>query len=690
MKIWKIITCFVLIASMLATSMVPISAARATYYLSDLKLAEADTEEGAKKLLTDAGYTILDKNLNPDGDKAVYLGYKKSTNVDDAITDIRVMNMNGGFNVSDYETLKKDAIQDYKKIIDNYRIAAMEFAENYKIGKKEALLAYRQLNYYYVEKDGNKIGMGDYMLNFPEKNDDFADILFKGNPTVLDNIRNLLAMGVSDGGALIDRIKESVNDQDVYTKKEYYESAKELTLKTQQLKKLLTDAISEIEEIMADTTMTQEEKDAALKGPRYTATLMGAFDVILAQIPQGEGSNYSELFDKKTITDYSLLYPFVDAMTPGQLAMAVSGQLHSVLVYNSITMTDEELDTKLDEIEASYDPVSVYFGTDMSLLEGAVGVTSDALREEAATGRGWVSCLLGDGIEGAVGSLVLGFGGFVITYISMDMLFEQIELVGKASTNGSGPAIGFDETYILDESMDSIDDIADAASTQANTTTAASTPATASTATIVLSSLGIVLGLAIIGLCAYNILTIMSKYNVEYTTIPSNMVDTVETVNGNRYVNYTVVNSLYQDGDKTAEKPGDTNGYDGDQWNAIYFTKSYEAGKCMTATGYFIDSASNFGKYSPVALFGSTNCYNLNAHNGNGNSDAIYIAFANSNKKKTAETEVPTVVGSIFSYGAVAISGVVGLIAGMGLMAVVKRKKSDGGNADPEQAESEA
>ena len=147
MKIWKIITCFVLIASMLATSMVPISAARATYYLSDLKLAEADTEEGAKKLLTDAGYTILDKNLNPDGDKAVYLGYKKSTNVDDAITDIRVMNMNGGFEVSDYETLKKDAIQDYKKTIDNYRIAATEFAENYKNETREALYAYRQLNY---------------------------------------------------------------------------------------------------------------------------------------------------------------------------------------------------------------------------------------------------------------------------------------------------------------------------------------------------------------------------------------------------------------------------------------------------------------------------------------------------------------------------------------------------------------
>ena len=140
MKFLKVITCLVLVVSMMLTAVMPMAAARATYYLSDIKLAEADTEEEAKNLLTGAGYTVLDKTRNPDGDKAVYLGFKKSTNVDDAITDIRVMNMNGGFNVTDYETLKNDALQEYGKTIDHFRIAAKEFAENYKAGKKEALL----------------------------------------------------------------------------------------------------------------------------------------------------------------------------------------------------------------------------------------------------------------------------------------------------------------------------------------------------------------------------------------------------------------------------------------------------------------------------------------------------------------------------------------------------------------------
>ena len=104
-----------------------------------------------------------------------------------------------------------------------------------------------------------------------------------------------------------------------------------------------------------------------------------------------------------------------------------------------------------------------------------------------------------------------------------------------------------------------------------------------------------------IALSIYSIVQIVDKYNPKYTKIPSNMVDTVETDNGNRFINYTVVNLLYKDGDKTAEKAGDTNGYSGKQWNAVYYTKSFEAGKCMTATGYFIDSAENFGKYTPVA-----------------------------------------------------------------------------------------
>jgi hypothetical protein len=272
-------------------------------------------------------------------------------------------------------------------------------------------------------------------------------------------------------------------------------------------------------------------------------------------------------------------------------------------------------------------------------------------------------------------SALVGAGGSTLLYFSGQYLLNAVQ------SSAGGPvlpeAISLKERALnlLDDSMDS-SVIDPTPATNVNSSASSAASSGSSVAGVVFSSFGLVLGLAMVWFSATSILMIIDKYNVKYTAIPTNMVDTVETVNGNRYVNYQVVNSLYMDGDKKVEKPGDTNGYDGEQWNAIYYTKSYEAGKCMTANAYVIDSESNFGKYTPVAKFGSKNCYDLNSFNDNENGDQIYIAFGNSNNKKTAATSVPTVIGSIFSNGgAIAISGVAGLGIGMALMAVVKRKK---------------
>ena len=682
MKFLKVLISMILVATMCVTMMMPASAGRATYYLSDLKMAEAKTADEAKKLLKDAGFTVLDKNLNPGGDKAVYLGYKKSTNVDDAITDVKVMNMNGGFNVSDYDSIVEDALEEYGKEVNSLRIAAKEFAENYKAGKKEALNAYRQLNYYYIEVNGKKVNMGDYMLNFPATNEGFADILLKGNTNILDNIRILLSMGVADGGNLIERIKTATTDESVFEKVQYFDAAKEIAGKIQQLKKMLDEARIEIEEINADTEMTQEEKELALVMPEYIVTLLLSFDLILKSIPCGD-TNYSEYFETTEKVDYKLLYPFVDAMTPGQRAMATAGQIHSVLVYNAVEMSDEEFEAELAELEENLEPLSVYLGTDMNLLEGAVGVTSDALREEAATGNQWFACFTGNMAGDITISSLFGAGGVALAGVSIHFLLKQYNISQAVMTQADKFALEGLENAIKVKDFNL--NFGTLSQEQYNIQMKAveksmreiNTKYTVSTSTVVLSSIGVAVGLAMIAFSIYSIVQIVDKYNPKYTKIPSNMVDTVETANGNRFINYIVVNSLYNDGDKTAEKPGDTNAYDGKQWNAIYYTKSYEAGKCMTATGYFLDSADSFGKYTPVAKFGANNCYDLNSFNDNGNSDKIFVAFGNSNNKKTAETSVPTVVGSIFGYGAIAISGVTGLGLGMCIMSLIKRKKEN-------------
>ena len=681
MKFLKVLISMILVATMCVTMMMPASAGRVTYYLSDLKMAEADTEEEAKNILSSNGYIVLDKNLNPGGDKAVYLGYMKSTNVDDAITDIRVMNMNGGFNISDYESIVEDALQEYKKEVDNIRIAANEFAENYKAGKKEAQLAYRQLNYYYVEIDKKQVNMGDYMLDFPATNEGFADILLKGNTHILDNIRILLSMGVADGGDLIERIKTYTADESVYGKKQYYEDAKEMATKIQQLKKMLDDAYAEIDEINADPDMTEEQKEAALIFPEYIASLLVGFDHVLKSIPYGD-SNYSEYFETTTDIDYAVLYPFVEAMTAGQRAMAVSGQLHSVLVYNAVEMTDEELDEKLKENEKDLKPLSVYLGTDMNAFNGALAVTSDAIREEAATGNSWFACFTGNQAADITISSLFGVGGVALAGVSIHFLKKAIDATKLTQheeylIGAHEGAIAYNKDMLKHLSGEQAKIYTDKTNECLAKIDKINASHKLSISSVVFSSIGIAVGLTMIGLSIYSIVQIVDKYNPKYTKIPSNMIDTVSTSNGNRFINYTVVKSLYTKDGKTYSKPGDTNAYGGNQWNAIYYTKNYEAGKCMTATGYFLDSADNFGKYTPVAKFGAKNCYDLNSFNRNDSTENIFIAFGNSNNKKTAETSVPTVVGSIFAYGGIAISGVAGMGLGMCIMSLIKRKKEN-------------
>ena len=91
-------------------------------YISEVKVGMGETSEQASKELIDEGYTILadDKgsyaDLNKDAgtghiakegpnQKIVYLGYKTTDDASDAITDLAVMNMHGGYDFEDYNKL---------------------------------------------------------------------------------------------------------------------------------------------------------------------------------------------------------------------------------------------------------------------------------------------------------------------------------------------------------------------------------------------------------------------------------------------------------------------------------------------------------------------------------------------------------------------------------------------------------
>ena len=123
-------------------------------YISEVKLFIGDYAAAAAEgytLLKD-GDTPVDLNrdagggLGSKGEKAVYLGYKTTKNRGDAITDMALMNMKGGYRTRDYEALMNAQMNEQIiPLVDSFLAAIEEYRENYasdnELNQKRAFLA---------------------------------------------------------------------------------------------------------------------------------------------------------------------------------------------------------------------------------------------------------------------------------------------------------------------------------------------------------------------------------------------------------------------------------------------------------------------------------------------------------------------------------------------------------------------
>ena len=66
--------------------------AHATTFISEVKVSTNDNQATAKSQLTNSGYTVIDQDMNQGGSgQYVYIGYKTSTNLADAITGLIIV-----------------------------------------------------------------------------------------------------------------------------------------------------------------------------------------------------------------------------------------------------------------------------------------------------------------------------------------------------------------------------------------------------------------------------------------------------------------------------------------------------------------------------------------------------------------------------------------------------------------------
>ena len=110
-----------ILALLMLVTCLPITAFAAAEktYIKEVRISTASDESTAKQWLTENGYLVLDVNLNQkSGGDAVYMGYITTTNPDEAITDMAVMQMDGGYSFAEYQALVEQQRQDIDDMID--------------------------------------------------------------------------------------------------------------------------------------------------------------------------------------------------------------------------------------------------------------------------------------------------------------------------------------------------------------------------------------------------------------------------------------------------------------------------------------------------------------------------------------------------------------------------------------------
>lgn len=145
-RLMTTITALTLASVMALMNPVKILASNTTgaVYLSEIRVGMGKSSSEAANALE--GYTIVtddsgkkvDFNSNAGGgwgskgEKVVYIGYKTTTERKDAITDIALMNMKGGYSIDDYDTLMDDYLREQIiPFVDGFIAAIEEYRENY-------------------------------------------------------------------------------------------------------------------------------------------------------------------------------------------------------------------------------------------------------------------------------------------------------------------------------------------------------------------------------------------------------------------------------------------------------------------------------------------------------------------------------------------------------------------------------
>ena len=401
-------------------------------YIKEVIISYGNSADEAKKWLADNGYEVLDYNLNEGADdtfstaRAVYLGYITTEDASDAITDMKLMNMKGGYSVQDYQILLNEQKDNIKTFFNNFKVAVNEYRVNYNAGQERAIAAHDMLNMLY--DDDTQQNMGDLLLNKVKeeytdeefaalseeeqaKTADMTTILMQANGNAVLAIEQLIATATDDGDTLwtsryqeakcyddmLDELMQSenltMNDAEKQLAAEYDEDAKKIAANFENYKTYLENYTNTSITLDSPTEEIEAYINANEDFDYSNWSAIGTQYELLKVLTNDDIS----LLDLITSDEYDvqngdryMLYPLVASLTEGQRAcldFISTYQLVALGINDDATAkaTMDEMDiTSIEDLQN----VSIYDGIDRTIFGGDVALTGEAYRLQASTGKG--------------------------------------------------------------------------------------------------------------------------------------------------------------------------------------------------------------------------------------------------------------------------------------------------------------
>ena len=383
-------------------------------YIKSVKLAQASSAETAKKLLEADGYIFLDGNLNEGtGQTGVWMGYQTTTNPAEAIYDMKVMNMKGGFTLTSMKKALESQQAAFHQMAVDMSALIDEFVAAYEANSPAAQKAYKALNFFRMVNGETQLeeknGLGYHLVNGGLSLEVLTELLLLCDSGILDSVIKILTMGIQgQNGNWMQKLSEK-GPFDEDTQYADDDKQEELDRRAEQLLEILR-LYANAYNAMEATGLVGGEFDEQFNvvGNKEISATLTDEEAAAKKLDENRYKFYKMVFDQldtyaygmQTLKDFfsSLplegdsrqLYPLVSVLTDGEFAAFSYGCfLEMASGVNVDDQTFDDYDRVYDEITKDVKSVYLYAGVDELLLQEdtVIGFTEAATRHMAATGE---------------------------------------------------------------------------------------------------------------------------------------------------------------------------------------------------------------------------------------------------------------------------------------------------------------